>query len=268
MFPIRVLKSTESKTTYIAERDTDVRMDLAMAAVTAEPYCYSKDRNGLGSLATIMERRPSHARGLSDSTSVSQPTTEQLDRWVRSPDNKPVIDISDCTVDVRPDHTTCSDDTLHTWRSDTENTKEDSSRSTLKPPIFFSDKGKRPCVDSVGTVELINFSASVQPKALTDDPKDNHRTVFATSPTSATGCSTGHLSEQSLSNLSPPVESVITVSSTPPTIPDSDNDERPYPCSSCGFKFRTPGLRRYANSTARVWTDRETFADLICDQES
>jgi hypothetical protein len=236
--------------------------------------CSSKDRDRPRSFEMIMERQPSHGRGRSDmtiqsdSTPVSQPTPEELDRWARRPDDGAVINIGDCAVDGRPDHTICSDDTLHTWRSDTENTEEDSSLSTLKSPTSFLDKGKRPCVGSVGTVELINFSASVQPKALANDTKDNHPVVFATSLCLATEYSTDCLSKHSLPGSSPPVESVTTVNSTPPTIPDADDDELPYPCPSCGVKFQTPGLRRYANSAARVWYNLETFANMSCNQES
>jgi hypothetical protein len=49
---------------------------------------------------STMERRPSHARGLSDttvqsdSTAVSQPTPEELDRWARNPDDGPARPMS------------------------------------------------------------------------------------------------------------------------------------------------------------------------------
>lgn len=48
-----------------------------------------------GEQPSISERRPSHARGLSDttvqsdSTAVSQPTPEELERWARSVDDEP-----------------------------------------------------------------------------------------------------------------------------------------------------------------------------------
>jgi hypothetical protein len=174
-----------------------------------------------------------------------------------------VVNTGISTLNLRPDGSAHSDDTLHTWRSNTDNIGEDVSPTTATSQNSFTDKGKSPCVSGVGTVELINLVAGVHPKALVGTPRDIHPLALATSPWSATGCSTESYNTKSSSDLPLPVESVRTVDSTPPSVPDVVDKDLPYPCPSCGLRFPTPGLKRYILPPSPILRGSDVYANIL-----
>jgi hypothetical protein len=99
-----VLAHKRAKSSAIDEADESKLAVEPGASATAEEIARATAEAQLEGAEhtkeSTMERRPSHTRGLSDttiqsdSTAVSQPTPEELDRWARNPDDGPARPMS------------------------------------------------------------------------------------------------------------------------------------------------------------------------------
>ncbi|CAI9637092.1 unnamed protein product [Alternaria burnsii] len=121
---------------------------------------------------------------------------------------------------------------------------DDTSLVTVASEVPPHYKTKSPCLNGLGTVEIINFAAAISSDRSPGD-SDTSMTVLS-SPRSLTIANSNKttLSSQTSSRTSP----ASNLSASKATILSSRSIEAEtdpvYPCSICHLKFRTPGLRR------------------------
>jgi hypothetical protein len=175
-----------------------------------------------------------------------------------------IVDPEGTSMTLQPIDTESSDDIVPILKS--ELPADDTSLVTTTsngPPPF---KRKERCLDRIGTVELINFAATIPSDRLPNIYDDDISLVSSTRSYAWTHNNAVTSPSQASSLSSPPSESTLAkvlISSSVSTEANTDSERR---CPICHLGFRTPGLRRYVILTHRILVRvnlTQTFAETM-----
>ncbi|RYN60997.1 hypothetical protein AA0114_g999 [Alternaria tenuissima] len=163
---------------------------------------------------------------------------------MRAPSTIPELEVT--PSQIQRINTEFSEISVPTLKSSTSDLSvDDASPVTTTSEVPPRYESQSPYLSELGTVEVINFAATISSKWSPDD-SDTSFTVLS-SPRSLTIANSNAmtLSSQASSRTSP-VSNLSALKTTTSSSKLTEVDTDPvYPCSICHLKFRTPGLRRY-----------------------